>query len=140
VVEGDIRNILLLNQTFKSFSVDAVIHLAGLKAVSESVGKPLKCYENNVQKILSLLKAMNEDSIKNLVLSSSATVYGGPKYLPIGEAHQLGSTNPYGRIKYQIEQILEGHAKVDHRFKVVSLRYFNPVVAHVSGLLGVIQK
>jgi UDP-glucose 4-epimerase len=136
VVEGDIRNTQLLIQTFKSFSVDAVIHFAGLKAVGESADKPLKYYENNVQGTISLLKAMNKDNIKNIVFSSSATVYGDPQYLPIDEAHPLAPTNPYGRTKYQIEQILQDQTKADNKFKVVNLRYFNPVGAHVSGLLG----
>ncbi|QWD21869.1 UDP-glucose 4-epimerase GalE [Polynucleobacter paneuropaeus] len=136
VVEGDIRNTSLLAQTLKQFSIDAVIHFAGLKAVGESVQEPLNYYENNVQGTLSLLRAMNELCVKNIVFSSSATVYGDPQYLPIDEAHPLAPTNPYGRTKLHIEQILEDQTKADIDFKVVNLRYFNPVGAHASGLLG----
>ena len=135
-VEGDIRDAELLASTLSNFSVDAVIHLAGLKAVGESVVFPLKYYENNVQGTLSLLHAMKEQGVKNLVFSSSATVYGDPQYLPIDEAHPVAPTNPYGRTKLQIEQILEDLTISDASLKVISLRYFNPVGAHSSALLG----
>jgi UDP-glucose 4-epimerase len=135
-IEGDIRDTELLASSMKQFSTDAVIHLAGLKAVGESVAMPLDYYENNVQGTLSLLRAMNEQCVKNIVFSSSATVYGDPQYLPIDELHPLAPTNPYGRTKLQIEQILEDQARADNRFKAVNLRYFNPVGAHASGLLG----
>jgi UDP-glucose 4-epimerase len=135
-IDGDIRDTKLLSQTMNQFSISTVIHLAGLKAVGESVTNPLEYYENNVQGSLSLLRAMNEQNVKNIVFSSSATVYGDPKYLPIDEFHPLLPTNPYGRTKLQIEQILEDQAKSDPNFKVVNLRYFNPVGAHQSGLLG----
>ena len=135
-VDGDIRDTKLLNQTMKQFSIGTVINLAGLKAVGESVTNPLEYYENNVQGSLSLLRAMYERNVKNIVFSSSATVYGDPQYLPIDEAHPLNPTNPYGRTKLQIEQILGDQAKSDPKFKVVNLRYFNPVGAHPSGLLG----
>lgn len=135
-INGDIRDTKLLNQTMNQFSIGTVIHLAGLKAVGESVTNPLEYYENNVQGSLSLLRAMSERNIKNIVFSSSATVYGDPLYLPIDEMHPLFPTNPYGRTKLQIEQILEDQAKSDPKFKVVNLRYFNPVGAHLSGLLG----
>jgi len=136
VVDGDIRDTKLLVETFVRFPVDAVIHFAGLKAVGESVQMPLAYYENNVHGALSLLRAMNEKSIKNIVFSSSATVYGDPRYLPIDEIHPLAPTNPYGRTKLQIEQILEDQSIADSAFNVVNLRYFNPVGAHPSGLLG----
>ena len=135
-VEGDIRDAQLLASTMKKFSIETVIHFAGLKAVGESVAMPLSYYENNVQGSLSLLRAMNEQGVKNIVFSSSATVYGDPKYLPIDESHPLAPTNPYGRTKLYIEQILEDQTKADANFKVVNLRYFNPVGAHASRLLG----
>ena len=135
-VRGDIRDTELLATTMKRFSVDAVIHLAGLKAVGESVALPLEYYENNVQGTLSLLRAMKAQDVKNLVFSSSATVYGDPQYLPIDEVHPLAPTNPYGRTKLQIEQILEDLTIADTSLKVISLRYFNPVGAHSSALLG----
>lgn len=135
-VEGDIRDARLLASTFKKFSIEAVIHFAGLKAVGESVIKPLDYYENNVQGTLNLLRVMNERGVKSIIFSSSATVYGDPQYLPIDETHALAPTNPYGRTKLQIEQILEDQARAVAGFKVVNLRYFNPVGAHTSGLLG----
>lgn len=135
-VEGDIRDVRLLASTMRQFSIGSVIHFAGLKAVGESVSMPLDYYENNVQGTLSLLRAMSEEGIKNIVFSSSATVYGDPQYLPIDEAHPLAPTNPYGRTKLHIEQILEDQARADNGFKVINLRYFNPVGAHASGLLG----
>ena len=135
-IEGDIRDTKLLDKTLKQFSVDAVIHFAGLKAVGESVAMPLNYYENNVQGTLSLLRAMSELNVKNIVFSSSATVYGDPQYLPIDESHPLAPTNPYGRTKLQIEQILEDLAFADSAWRVINLRYFNPAGAHHSGLLG----
>jgi UDP-glucose 4-epimerase len=135
-IEGDIRDAKLLDKTLDQFSVDAVIHFAGLKAVGESVTTPLKYYENNVQGTLSLLRAMSERNVKNIVFSSSATVYGDPQYLPIDESHPLAPTNPYGRTKLQIEQILEDLAFADSAWRVINLRYFNPAGAHHSGLLG----
>jgi len=135
-IEGDIRDVKLLDKTLKEFSVDAVMHFAGLKAVGESVTTPLKYYENNVQGTLSLLRAMSERNVKNIVFSSSATVYGDPQYLPIDESHPLAPTNPYGRTKLQIEQILEDLAFADSAWRVINLRYFNPAGAHHSGLLG----
>jgi UDP-glucose 4-epimerase len=135
-VEGDIRNTSLLEGTIRNYKIDAVIHLAGHKAVGESNSRPLEYYENNVKGTLSLLRAMVAVSIKTLIFSSSATVYGDPQYLPIDESHPLGPTNPYGRTKLQIEQILEDMAKSDSAWKIVNLRYFNPVGAHESGLIG----
>jgi UDP-glucose 4-epimerase len=106
-IKGDVRDIHLLQSTMQHYSVDAVIHLAGLKSVGESVANPLEYYENNIGGTLSLLRAMNEQGVKNLVFSSSATVYGDPQYLPIDENHPVAPTNPYGRTKLQIEQMLK---------------------------------
>ena len=135
-VKGDIRDTALLTSTLKSYSVEAVIHFAGLKAVGESVQNPLEYYENNVGGTISLLTAMTEVGIKRLVFSSSATVYGDPQYLPIDEAHPRSATNPYGRTKLQIENILEDLAASDASWRTTCLRYFNPVGAHDSGLIG----
>jgi len=135
-VKGDVQNIPLLKATMQNYKIDAVIHFAGLKAVGESVKTPLSYYENNVRGTLSLVRAMNELSIKNIIFSSSATVYGDPKYLPIDENHPLAPTNPYGRTKLQIEQILEDVAISDSEWKIINLRYFNPAGAHESSLLG----
>ncbi len=135
-VEGDIRNGELLQKTMQSYHIDGVIHFAGLKAVGESVEHPLNYYENNVHGVLSLLRAMLNLGLKNLVFSSSATVYGDPKYLPIDESHPLSPQNPYGQTKFQIERILEDIVKADPYWKIVILRYFNPAGAHESGLLG----
>ncbi len=135
-IEGDIRNGELLQKTMQSYHIDGVIHFAGLKAVGESVEHPLNYYENNIQGVLSLLRAMLNLGLKNLVFSSSATVYGDPKYLPIDESHPLSPQNPYGQTKFQIERILEDIVKADPYWKIVILRYFNPAGAHESGLLG----
>ncbi|MFH0709982.1 MAG: UDP-glucose 4-epimerase GalE [Pseudomonadota bacterium] len=115
---------------------DAVIHFAGLKAVGESVAKPLEYYDNNVQGTLSLLRAMKTNGIKTLVFSSSATVYGDPEYLPLNESHPLRTTNPYGQTKLVIEEILRDLYASDPSWKIMILRYFNPVGAHESGLIG----
>ena len=135
-VKGNVQNTSFLKATIQNQKIDAVIHFAGLKAVGESVATPLSYYENNVQGTLSLLRAMSEQSVKNIIFSSSATVYGDPKYLPIDENHPLLPTNPYGRTKLQIEQILEDVAISDSAWKIINLRYFNPTGAHESGLLG----
>jgi len=135
-VQGDVQDISLLKATMQNHKIDTVMHFAGLKAVGESVAIPLSYYENNVQGTLSLLRAMSEQSVKNIIFSSSATVYGDPKYLPIDENHPLAPTNPYGRTKLHIEQILEDVAISDSEWKIVNLRYFNPAGAHESGLLG----
>jgi UDP-glucose 4-epimerase len=135
-VEGDIRNTDLLASTLTSYGVEAVIHFAGLKAVGESFQNPLEYYDNNVGGTISLLNAMTEVGIKRLVFSSSATVYGDPQYLPIDEAHPRSATNPYGRTKLQIENILEDLAASDASWRITCLRYFNPVGAHDSGLIG----
>ena len=135
-VEGDIRDVALLESTMRDYQIEAVIHFAGLKAVGESVSSPLKYYDNNVVGTLSLIRAMISQNVKNLVFSSSATVYGDPQYLPIDEGHPLAPTNPYGRTKLQIEHILEDVAHADSSWRVINLRYFNPAGAHHSGLLG----
>lgn len=135
-VEGDIRNTKLLKDTLISNKIDAVIHFAGLKAVGESSKFPLQYYANNVQGTISLLEATQECGVDKIVFSSSATVYGDPQYLPIDEAHPTTPTNPYGQTKLQIEQILQDVCKADKNFRVANLRYFNPVGAHDSGLIG----
>lgn len=135
-IEGDVRNTALMAKTLQDFNIDAVIHLAGLKAVSESVEKPIEYYANNVQGTISLLEAMKSTNIKTLVFSSSATVYGDPQYLPIDEDHPTSPTNTYGRSKVHIEEILKDVANSDPAWKVICLRYFNPVGAHESGLIG----
>ncbi|MBT8574519.1 UDP-glucose 4-epimerase GalE [Polynucleobacter paneuropaeus] len=134
--ESDIRNTDLLIDVLRNNQIEAVVHFAGLKAVGESTHNPLEYYANNVQGTISLVQAMQECAINELVFSSSATVYGDPQYLPIDEAHSLAPTNPYGQTKLQIEQILQDMCRADKNFKVVILRYFNPVGAHESGLIG----
>lgn len=136
LVEGDVRDNILLTETLQKHQIDAVIHFAGLKAVGESVAKPLDYYANNVLGSISLMQAMQAANIKTLVFSSSATVYGEPQYLPIDEAHPTGATNPYGRSKLQVEEILVDVAKADPAWRIACLRYFNPVGAHDSGLIG----
>jgi UDP-glucose 4-epimerase len=135
-VQGDIRDEKLLKNTLVKHQIQAVIHFAGLKAVGESVQKPIDYYDNNVGGTISLLKVMAELSIKNLVFSSSATVYGEPQYLPIDEDHPLSATNPYGRTKLHIENMLQDLAMSDNSWRIICLRYFNPVGAHESGLIG----
>ena len=135
-IEGDVRNTELLIKTLHDFKIDAVIHFAGLKAVGESVEKPIEYYANNVQGTISLLEAMKSENVKSLVFSSSATVYGDPQYLPIDEEHPLSATNAYGRSKLHIEEMLKDVAISDPTWKILCLRYFNPVGAHESGLIG----
>ncbi|HBS02645.1 MAG TPA: UDP-glucose 4-epimerase GalE [Firmicutes bacterium] len=122
---------------FQKEPIDAVIHFAGLKAVGESVGKPIEYYANNLISTLNLLALMKEFKVKNLVFSSSATVYGVPKRVPLYESDPVESaTNPYGETKVMIERILEDAQKADPSFNIALLRYFNPIGAHPSGLLG----
>lgn len=135
-VEGDIRNTELLTRVLRDHQIEAVIHFAGLKAVGESVQKPIEYYANNVQGTISLLEAMNIANVKNMVFSSSATVYGDPQYLPIDENHPTSATNAYGRSKLHIEEMLKDVAISDPEWKIICLRYFNPVGAHESGLIG----
>ena len=136
LVKGDIRDQPLLEKTLRDFKCDAVIHFAGLKAVGESVEKPLEYYDNNIIGTHTLLKAMKNIGLKTIVFSSSATVYGEPQYLPLDEKHPLSATNPYGRSKLFIEDMLRDCFKADPSWKVIILRYFNPVGAHKSGLIG----
>ena len=135
-VRGDVRDTELLSRIFKRYEIEAVFHFAGLKAVSESAQKPMLYYDNNVGGTISLLKAMQESVIKKLLFSSSATVYGNPQYLPYDEAHPTVPTNPYGQTKLQIEHFLQDVCRSDPRWGAVCLRYFNPVGAHHSGLIG----
>ncbi|WP_131668562.1 UDP-glucose 4-epimerase GalE [Psychrobacter pygoscelis] len=135
-IEGDILDYSLLDHVFKTYEFFAVIHFAGLKAVGESVAKPLLYYKNNVTGTLNLLEVMQRYSVKNFVFSSSATVYGDPETLPIVETAPRSCTNPYGQSKLTVEYILEDLAQSDPTWNIVSLRYFNPVGAHKSGLIG----
>ncbi|NLS94785.1 MAG: UDP-glucose 4-epimerase GalE [Planctomycetaceae bacterium] len=134
--QGDIRDQPLMESILADEKIEAVIHFAGLKAVGESVSIPLAYYENNVGGTVSLLKAMDKTAVRSIVFSSSATVYGDPAQLPIPETAPLSATNPYGRTKLFIEEILRDLAVADPRWSLVILRYFNPVGAHPSGLIG----
>lgn len=125
-----------MRKIFASHEFDAVINFAGYKAVGESVAKPLEYYENNIYGMLALLDVMREFNVKNLVFSSSATVYGNPHTVPITEDFPLSTTNPYGSTKLFIEYILKDLAKADKDFNIAILRYFNPVGAHPSGMIG----
>jgi len=133
---ADIRDANALNNIFNTFKPEAVIHFAGLKAVGESVANPLKYYEVNVGGSIALLTAMSKAGCNNIVFSSSATVYGKPKYLPYDEEHPTSPVNPYGRTKLMIENIISDWTKVDLKRKGTILRYFNPVGAHESGQIG----
>jgi len=126
----------LLRSTLTSNNINAVIHFAGLKAVGESVEKPIDYYANNVQGTISLLQTMQSAQVKMIVFSSSATVYGEPQYLPLDESHPTSATNPYGRSKLHIEEMLNEVASSDLDWRIACLRYFNPVGAHESGLIG----
>ncbi len=132
----DVRSVEDLTQVFSENDIDAVVHLAGYKSVSESVAQPLKYYDNNLVSTISLLKVMEAFECRRLVFSSSAVVYGRPAYLPLDEQHSVSPTNPYGRTKLVIEQILEDVAKSNPEWRIIALRYFNPVGAHPSGLIG----
>ncbi len=136
VVEGDIRNREDLNKVFKNHKIDAVIHFAGLKAVGESVSKPIKYYDNNISGTINLCRVMSENGCKSIVFSSSATVYGNPASNPIREDFPISATNPYGRSKLFIEEILRDIFISDNSWKIVLLRYFNPVGAYKSGVIG----
>lgn len=133
---GDIRDEEKLTASLKQHNPSAVIHFAGLKAVGESVTSPIDYYDNNVNGSISLLKAMKSVDIKKLIFSSSATVYGEPRFLPITEDHPLAPTSPYGRTKFFIEEILRDVFRSDPLWIIGILRYFNPVGAHESGLIG----
>ncbi|MBK7357098.1 UDP-glucose 4-epimerase GalE [Propionivibrio sp.] len=136
LVRGDVRDRAALVAALRTSGADAVIHFAGLKAVGESVAQPLNYYDNNVVGTLRLLEAMDECGVKTLVFSSSATVYGDPQRLPLTEDHPLSATNPYGRSKLMIEDILRDLYVSDSTWRLGLLRYFNPVGAHASGLIG----
>ena len=125
-----------LRVVFNKEKIDAVIHFAGYKAVGESVSKPLMYYRNNIDSTLSLLEVMNEYEVKKIVFSSSATVYGNPEVLPLNEGCKLSTTNPYGATKLYIEGILKDLYVSDNEWSIAVLRYFNPVGAHKSGLIG----
>lgn len=134
--ENDILDAAALDKIFTENKIDAVINFAGLKAVGESVEKPLEYYHNNITGVLVLLDAMKRHGCKNIVFSSSATVYGNPHTVPIKEDFPLSATNPYGRTKLFIEDILRDLYVADKTFNIAILRYFNPVGAHESGLIG----
>lgn len=135
--EADIRDTDMLNQIFDKESVECVIHFAGLKAVGESVAKPLEYYDNNISGTLRLCDVMRNHGVKNIIFSSSATIYGEPAFIPITEECPKGiCTNPYGWTKWMLEQILTDLHTADPEWNVVLLRYFNPIGAHKSGLIG----
>ena len=136
VYVGDVRDEKLLNRVFKENKINSVIHFAGLKAVGESTQKPLEYYDNNLISTLKLLQAMRKFNVKNFVFSSSATVYGQAKSMPIYEDFEVGATNPYGRTKLFIEEILKDFYASDKTYNIAILRYFNPIGAHDSGLIG----
>jgi UDP-glucose 4-epimerase len=136
VVEGDIRKRDDLRVVFEKHKVEAVIHFAGLKAVGESVDLPLKYYDNNVNGSAVLCEVMAEFNCKSIIFSSSATVYGDPHTTPILENFPLSATNPYGRSKLMVEEILRDVYVSDNAWNIVLLRYFNPVGAHASGTIG----
>ena len=134
--EADMADRTALERIFQEQSIDTVIHFAGLKAVGESVAKPLEYYKNNVTGTLVLCEAMRAHGVKRLVFSSSATVYGNPHTVPITEEFPLSVTNPYGRSKLILEDMLRDIAAADQEWKIILLRYFNPIGAHESGKIG----
>ena len=135
--EGDVRDEALLRKIFAENEISAVIHFAGLKAVGESVAQPWRYYDNNLNTTLVLTKVMTDVGCKKIIFSSSATVYSGDNEMPLRETSRTGScTNPYGWTKYMTEQILSGIAHADKEWSVVLLRYFNPIGAHESGMIG----
>lgn len=137
IYQGDIRNRKQLDQIFQTHSIEGVIHFAGLKAVGESVEKPVEYYQNNVAGTLTLLEAMKQADVKKIIFSSSATVYGEPAMMPIREDFPtLSATNPYGQSKLMIERILQDLSHADPQWSITLLRYFNPIGAHPSGTMG----
>jgi UDP-glucose 4-epimerase len=136
VVSADVRDRQALQNVFEHNKFDAVIHFAGLKAVGESAQQPLRYYLNNVDGALQLLQVMNDNGCKRIVFSSSATVYGDPSSVPITESFPLSATNPYGQSKLMVENILRDISSSDPNWQISILRYFNPVAAHQSGLIG----
>ena len=136
-VRADVRDREAMDRIFKTYTIDAVIHFAGLKAVGESCEKPLEYYENNMNATFVLLDVMRRNGCKNIIFSSSATVYGDPAQIPITEECPKGHcTNPYGQTKSMLEEVLKDVQKADPEWNVVLLRYFNPIGAHKSGLIG----
>ena len=135
-IKADLLDTEALNKIFQSYSFDSVIHFAGLKAVGESVEKPLHYYQNNVAGTINLCQAMADHDVKNLVFSSSATVYGNPDESPLTEESAVSATNPYGQTKLTIEYILKDLHQADASWNISLLRYFNPVGAHESGKIG----
>lgn len=135
-IKADVRDKEALRAIFKDYPITAVIHFAGLKAVGESTEKPQLYYDNNVVGSLNLFEVMRESNVKNIVFSSSATVYGDPASVPIQEDFPLSATNPYGRTKLMVEDILRDLHVADNSWRVALLRYFNPIGAHSSGLIG----
>lgn len=135
-VLGDIRDSKILATIFETYTIEAVIHFAGLKAVGESVTEPIKYYDNNIGGTIALLKVMKSFGSKKLVFSSSATVYGTNENVPFSEDYPLSTTNPYGSTKLMIEDILRDVYKSDSSWSISLLRYFNPIGAHSSGLIG----
>jgi UDP-glucose 4-epimerase len=140
LVEGDVRDPARLDEAFARDPIDAVIHLAGLKAVGESVAQPLRYHDVNLGGAIALFEAMLRHGVRRLVFSSSATVYGTPERNPIAEGAPLGALNPYGRTKLFIEGIIDDLVAAEPDFAAVSLRYFNPVGAHKSGLIGEVPR
>ena len=135
-ISGDVRDSDLVRTTLRQQGIEAVVHLAGLKSVAESVSEPLAYYDNNVGGTLALLQAMESEDVRTIVFSSSATVYGEPQALPIDEGHPTRAINPYAQTKLAIENMLTDLADSDERWAVSLLRYFNPIGAHASGLIG----
>lgn len=135
-VQGDVRDRQALDALFRSRSISAVLHFAGLKAVGESTQKPLDYYDNNVHGSMALLAAMRQAGVRTFVFSSSATVYGDPQKLPLTEDHPRSATNPYGHSKLVVEDMLENLYRSEPGWRIARLRYFNPVGAHPSGLIG----
>ncbi len=136
-VKGDIRDRACLDQIFESQKIEAVIHFAGLKSVAESVRKPIEYYSNNITGTLTLVDSMRDHGVKNIIFSSSATVYGDPAFVPITEECPKGiCTNPYGWTKWMLEQVLTDLHTSDPEWNVILLRYFNPIGAHPTGLIG----
>ena len=134
--EADIRDTQKMDAIFSAHKIDAVIHFAAFKAVGESCKLPLKYYENNISGTVGLLQVMEKHNVKKIIFSSSATVYGDPERLPIDETCRLSTTNPYGSTKLMMEMIMQDVQKADKEWNIILLRYFNPVGAHESGLIG----
>ena len=134
--EADIRDEEKMDEIFGAHKIDAVIHFAAFKAVGESCKLPLKYYENNISGTVGLLKIMGKRGVKKIIFSSSATVYGDPERLPLDETCRLSTTNPYGSTKLMMEMIMQDLYKADNEWNIILLRYFNPVGAHESGLIG----